>query len=154
MKSSRQSDPALNTSKPAFVVLANGTPTTFCIDDEAFACWTAVEGDESVRGHIGSSDDSPGSALSDLVYRALSAGVLVGDPGIELNIHSHTDGTGYFLRLNNVAGAQRMIGLTRGRHEALRPLNDLPLSEHARRYLQEICDVANTLLDSLPSAPT
>jgi hypothetical protein len=146
----------LNTAAPhaadgaaSFVVTANGTRTPFYIDADAFAHWVGAEGDELECNLPDPSDDCAGSALSDLVYRALSAGVIVGDSGIELNVHSHADGAGYFLRLNNLAGRQRLVGLTVGRHELPWPPNHFTPSESARHHLQEICDVANTLLDSL-----
>lgn len=138
---------------PAFVISANGVRTRFGIDDDAFAAWVAAEGDELARYLPALDDVSPGSTLSDLVYRALSAEVLIGDPGIELNIHGHADGAGYFLRINNLAGRQVLVGLSRGRHELGWPPNDLTPSEGARRYLQEVCDAANTLLDELFVAP-
>jgi hypothetical protein len=145
--------PPVTGGAPAFVVTAHGTRTTFHINDDAFESWVAAEGDELVRYVPALRDTSPGSTLSDLVYRALSAHVLVGDPGIELNVHGQADGAGYFVRLNNLSGDQLRVGLTRGRHE-LRwpPIDHLP-GEKARRYLQEVCDVANALLDDLPIAP-
>ncbi|MCV7339887.1 hypothetical protein MHAE_05432 [Mycobacterium haemophilum DSM 44634] len=141
-------------SAASFAITVNGTPIAFRIDDDAFTRWMAAEGDGLERDLPNPADDCAGSALSDLVYRALSAGVLVGDPGIELNVHGHTDGAGYLVRLNAVAGHQRLVGLTRGRHELLWPPNDLSPSQDAYRYLQEICDVANSLLNDLlaPSA--
>lgn len=134
---------------PAFVISVNGIRTRFGIDDDAFAAWVDAEGDELAHHLPDPGDASPGSTLSDLVYRALSADVLVGDPGIELNIHGHADGAGYFLRLNNLAGRQLLVGLTRGRHELSWAPNDLTPSEGARRYLEDVCDVANTLLNDL-----
>lgn len=137
---------------PAFMVTVNGTRMPFRIDDYAFARWVIFEGEELEHTHPNPSDDSPGSALSDLVYRALSAGVLVGDPGIELNVHSHADGAGYFVRLNNHSGHQQLVGLTKGRHELNWPPSNLTINEITRHYLQQICDIANTLLDSLLQA--
>jgi hypothetical protein len=137
---------------PAFTVTVHGSRMPFGIDDDAFARWVAAEGDELECNHPDPDDASPGSAVSDLVYRALSAGVLVGDPAIELNVHSHADGAGYFVRLNNHSGHQQLVGLTRGRHELNWPPNDLTTSEITRHYLQQICDIANTLLDSLLAA--
>ncbi|WP_454561772.1 hypothetical protein [Mycobacterium haemophilum] len=145
--------PRGNDGVPAFVITANGTRVRFGIDDDAFTAWIAGEGDELARHLPTLGDASPGSTLSDLVYRALSADVLVGDPGIELNIHGHDDGAGYFLRLNNRGGRQLLVGLTRGRHELSWLPKDLTPSEGARRYLQEICDVANALLNDLLVAP-
>lgn len=136
---------------PAFVVGAHDTRTAFGIDDDALADWVADEGDELGGKLPDPSDDGAGSALSDLVYEVLSAGVLVGDPRIELNVHS--DGAGYLVRLNNVAGHQRLVGLTRGRQELLWPLNELSPSENVRHYLQQVCDVANELLNDLLIAP-
>lgn len=140
-------------SAASFVVTFSGAPIAFRIDDDAFARWMATEGDELECNLPNPGDDCAGSALSDLVYRALSAGVLVGDPGIELNVHGHADGPGYLVRLNALAGRQRLVGLTRGRHELLWPPSPLNVSQGARRYLQEICDVANSLLTDL-LAPT
>lgn len=132
---------------PAFVVTANGTCTKFYIDDDAFAGWVADDSDEWEAKLLDPSNDSVGSSLSDLAYEALSAGVLVGDPSLELNVHS--DGVGYLVRLNNVAGRQRSVGLTRGLHQLLWPLNELPACASIRRYLQQVCDVANALLNDL-----
>jgi hypothetical protein len=138
---------------PAFVVTANGTLSGFRVDNDAFAVWVAAEGDELVRYVPALRDTSPGSTLSDLVYRALSAHVLVGDPGIELNIHGQADGAGYFVRLNNLSGGQLRVGLTRGRHE-LRwpPIDHLP-SEKARHYLHEVCCIVNSLIADLLTRP-
>lgn len=134
---------------PVFAVTTNGLPIAFHIDDNAFGRWVAAEGDELKRRLPHPHDDSPSSTLSDLVYRALSAGVIVGGHGLELNVHSHADGAGYFLRLNNIAGPQRLVGLTRGRHELPWPPKDLTSSEKARYHLKEICCIANMLLGSL-----
>jgi hypothetical protein len=146
---------AARDAEPAFVVTANSTLRAFGLDDDAFSAWVADEGDELARYLPAPGDASSGLALSELAYRALSAHVLVGDPGIELNIHGHADGAGYFVRLNNRAGRQLLVGLTRGRYELRWLPNDLTPSEGARRYLQEVCDVANALLDDLVNpAPT
>ncbi|WP_264068320.1 hypothetical protein [Mycobacterium haemophilum] len=132
----------------AFVVTAKVTRTPFGIDDDVFAAWVGNESDEPGGELPDPSDGCAGSALSDLVYEALSAGVLVGDPAIELNVHD--SGAGYLVRLNNAAGRQQLVGLTRGWHELHWPPKDLTPSEHARYYLQQVCDVANALLnDSL-----
>lgn len=132
---------------PAFSVTAHGSPMTFDIDDDAFATWVADEGDGLTQRLPPSGTETPGSTLSDLVYAALSAGALVGDPGLELNVHG--DGVGYLLRLNNAGGRQQLVGLTRGWHELERPPEDLSPSERARYCLQQICDIANTLLSDL-----
>ncbi|WP_243633024.1 hypothetical protein [Mycobacterium uberis] len=139
--------PCIAADTPAFMITVYGTQARFGIDDDAFAAWVDSEGEE-LRGKLpNSSDDCAGSALSELVYEALSAGVLVGNPTIELNVHS--DGVGYLLRLNNVAGRQQSVGLTRGWHEIHWPPVGLAYDESARFHLQEICDVANVLLDDL-----
>ncbi|VBA62407.1 hypothetical protein [Mycobacterium attenuatum] len=136
---------------PVFVVAVNCTCTPFSIDDDAFTGWLVAEGDELERSLPARSAEAPGQALSDLVYEALSAAVLVGDPGIELNVHGClTKETGYVVRLNNCGGHQQPVGLTRGWHELRWPPNDLTPSEELRCYLQQICDVANTLLNDLP----
>lgn len=129
---------------PVFVVTVEGTHVPFSIDDDAFDSWVA-EGDELGCKLPDSADDCAGSALSDLVYEALSAGALVGDPGLELNVHGHADGAGYLVRLNNVAGCQKLVGLTSGRHELDCPPDVLTRSEEVRFYLQEVCGVANAL---------
>lgn len=131
---------------PAFVVTASDTLKEFGIDNDTFAVWVDAEGDELAR-HLPASDDaSPGSTLSELVYRALSAHVLVGDPRIELNIHGHADRAGYSVRLNNCTGRQLLVGLTRGRHELRWPPNNRTPSEDAHHHLHEICCIANALL--------
>lgn len=134
---------------PAFVVTVNGTVGRFGIDDEAFARWVATEGDQLACCLPAAGDTSPGLTLSELVYRALSAHVLVGDPDIELNIHDHADGTGFFVRLNNRGGRQSLVGLTRGRHEIRWPPNGLTPGESARYHLMEVCCIANALLADL-----
>lgn len=134
---------------PAFVVTVNGTVPRFGIDEEAFARWVAAEGDQLARCLPTAGDASPGLTVSELVYRALSAHVLVGDPDIELNIHDHADGTGFFVRLNNRSGRQILVGLARGRHEIRWPLNDLTHDESARFHLMEVCCIANALLADL-----
>ncbi|WP_454560903.1 hypothetical protein [Mycobacterium haemophilum] len=141
--------------KPVFVVAVTGIHTPFSIDDAEFARWVVTEGDELARNLPDPGDEDPGLTLSDLIYQAQSAGVLVGDPAIELNIHSAVaaDDPGYFVRLNNFSGCQRIVGLTRGWHELHWPPNALTPSGRARYHLQEICDVANALLYDLPAAP-
>lgn len=140
---------------PTFMVTAHGVPATFGIDEEMFATWLAVEGDGLGVKLPDPSTDCAGSALSELVYEALSAGVLVGDPGIELNIHDSmtTDEPGYVVRLNNLDGQQLSVSLTRGWHEIHWPPKGLTSSEGARYYLQQVCDVANALLNDLAVTP-
>lgn len=133
----------------AYRVTTQSTLRAFGIDDDVLAAWVAAEGDESEHRLPAPGDGYPGSTLSDFVYRALSAGVLVGDPGIELNVHGHDDGAGYSVRLNNVTGGQRLVGLTRGRHELCWAPNHLTPSESSRHYLQQICCMANALLNDL-----
>lgn len=135
---------------PAFVVTIHDTQTMFGIDDDAFSAWVESEGDELGGKLPDPSDDCVGSSLSDLVYGALSAGALIGDPRIELNVHS--DGVGYLVRLNNVAGRQQLVGLTRGWNAIHWPPNNFTSSGKARFYLQEICDVVNMLLEGLSEA--
>ncbi|MCV7342085.1 hypothetical protein [Mycobacterium haemophilum] len=139
--------PRVTDDAPGFVVTAEGIRTPFGIDDDAFDRWVAIEGDELGYKLYDLSDDCAGSVLSDLVYGALSAGALVGDPDIELNVHA--DGSGYLVRLNNVTGRQQLVGLTNGRHELRWPPYGLTLSEETRFYLQEVCDIANALLNNL-----
>lgn len=139
-------------SMPAYWVMVNGTLTAFSVDGDAFAEWAAAEGNELAYHLPDSADASPGLTLSELVYRALSAGVITGDSGIELNIHGHADGAGFSVRLNNRVGRQIFVGLTRGRHELGWPPNGLAPSECARYYLQEICCIANSLLADLLAA--
>ncbi|WP_156166246.1 hypothetical protein [Mycobacterium haemophilum] len=139
--------PRITAGAPAFMVTTYSTQMTFDIDDDAFAAWVDNQGEDLGGKLPNSSDDCAGSALSELVYEALSAGVLVGNPAIELNVH--TDGAGYLVRLNNAAGRQQLLGLTRGHHEIHWPLNGLTHSEEARFHLQEICDIANALLNDV-----
>lgn len=134
---------------PAFVVTANDHLERFGIDEEAFALWFEGEGAELASCLPAPGDALRGSAVSELVYGALSAHVLVGDPDIELNIHDHADRGGYFVRLNNRVGRQRLVGLTRGRDELPWPSRNFTSSEIARRYLLEVCCIANTLLADL-----
>ncbi|OSC41426.1 hypothetical protein B8W66_08555 [Mycobacterium decipiens] len=141
-------------SAPAFVVTTRGTLTPFSIDDDAFAEWLVAHGGELARNLLARGDQAPGQALSDLAHWALSAAVLVGDPGIELNVHGCvTEETGYVVRLNNRGGHQQLVGLIRGWHELRWPPSDLTLSEKIRCYLQQVCDVANTLLNDLRATP-
>ncbi|MCV7339396.1 hypothetical protein [Mycobacterium haemophilum] len=135
---------------PAFVITAKGALRRFGIDDDAFAAWVAAEDDELAHYLPAPGFAPSGSTLSELVYRALSAHVVVGDPGIELNIHDHADGARYLVRLNNRVGRQPLVGLTRGCHELRWPPNDLTPSDEARHYLQEVCRIANALLADLP----
>ena len=139
--------PRMTVGAPAFMVTAHSAQTAFGIDDDAFADWVDSEGGKLGGKLPDSSDNCAGSALSELVYEALSAGVLVGDSRIELNVYG--DGVGYLLRLNNVAGCQRSVGLTRGWCGIHWPPVGLVYGESARYFLQEICDVANALLDDL-----
>ncbi|WP_454560849.1 hypothetical protein [Mycobacterium haemophilum] len=139
--------PRITAGAPAFMVTTYSTQMTFDIDDDAFAAWVDNQGEDLGGKLPNSSDDCAGSALSELVYEALSTGVLVGHPAIELNVH--TDGAGYLVRLNNVAGCQPSVGLTRGFHEIHWPPVGLAYDECARYFLQEICKVANALLDDL-----
>ncbi|MFW3113235.1 hypothetical protein MHAE_05622 [Mycobacterium haemophilum DSM 44634] len=139
--------PRITAGAPAFIVTVHGTQMTFGIDDDAFTAWVDNQGDELGGNLPDPSDSCPGSALSDLVYEALSAGALVGHPAIELNVH--TDGAGYLVRLNNVAGCQPSVGLTRGFHEIHWPPVGLAYDECARYFLQEICDIANALLNDV-----
>lgn len=142
---------ALRTADGAFVIAANGTLKAFSINDHTFAAWIADKGDELARHLPTLGDACPGSTLANLVYQALSAHVLIGDPGIELNIHGLAEGAGYFVRLNNRAGRQNSVGLTRGWHELHRPPNDLTPGDRARHYLLQVCCIANSLLaDLLP----
>ena len=129
------------------MVTAHSAQTAFGVDDDAFGGWVSAQGDE-LEGKLPDPRNScAGSALSDLVYEALSAGVLVGDPRLELNVHS--DGVGYLLRLNNATGCQQSVGLIRGWREIHWPPAGLAYDESARYYLQEICNVADALLDDL-----
>jgi hypothetical protein len=139
---------AAHDAESAFVVTPNGTLRAFDIEDDAFAAWVDSGGDELGGELPDSSNDYAGSALSDLVYEALSAGVLSGDPAIELNVHE--SGAGYLVRFNNAASGQQLVGLTRGWHELRCPPSGLTPAEEARYYLQQICDVANALLNDLP----
>ncbi|WP_197079889.1 hypothetical protein [Mycobacterium haemophilum] len=137
--------PYIAVGAQAFMVTAHRTQTAFGIDDDAFAAWVDSKGEELGGKLLDLGDNCAGLALSELVYEALSAGVLVGDPRIELNVH----GNGYLLRLNNVVGCQRSMGLTRGWREIRWSPVGLVYDESARYYRQEICDVANALLDDL-----
>ncbi|MEE6179663.1 hypothetical protein [Mycobacterium sp. 050134] len=141
---------AHHVAEPAFVVAASSTHTPFSIDNDAFAGWLATGGDQLQRNLPAPSNEAPGQTLSELAYRALRAAVLVGDPGIELNVHGCVAiGTGYVVRLNNLAGSQQLVGITRGSHEPRWPANNPPAGEKARCYLQQICEVANALLNDL-----
>ncbi|VBA36556.1 hypothetical protein [Mycobacterium attenuatum] len=135
----------------AFVVAARGIPMHFSIDEDAFEAWVANEGDDLPRHLPGPVDACPGSILPELVYGALSAGVLVGDPRIELNVHDATTAgePGYVVRLNNRAGQQLSLGLASGWHGLYWPPKELTPRASARYYLLEVCYNANKLLDGL-----
>ncbi|VBA60409.1 hypothetical protein [Mycobacterium attenuatum] len=137
---------------PAFVVTAHGTRVPFSIDEDAFSAWVADESDWLPHQLPDPADASPGSTLADLVYEALSSGVLVGDAGLELNIHGDVDEAGYIMRINNLAGQQLSVALTRGWHELHWPPGGLTPSESARHHLTEVCCNANTLLKDLLAA--
>lgn len=138
----------------AFVVTARRPFKAFGIDNAAFAAWVAAEGDELARCLPDPGDASPGSTLADLVYRALSAHMLIGDPDVELNVHGLADGAGYCVRLNNRTGLQALVGLTRGHHELHWPPSYLTPRQSAHHYLLGVCGIANALLADLLAAQT
>ncbi|WP_136623190.1 hypothetical protein [Mycobacterium attenuatum] len=127
----------------------------FSIDENAFAAWVADESDELPHHLPDPTDTSARSTSSELVHRALSAGALIGDPGLELNIHDATiaEETGYVVRLNNRAGSQLSVGLTRGWNELRWPPKDFTVSDEVRYCLQQICDTANALLNDILVVP-
>lgn len=85
-------------STVSFAITVNGTSTAFRIDD-AFTCWMYSKGDRLEHNLPNSGWDCARSALSDLVYRALSAGMVVDDTGMKFNVHGHTDGAGFLIRI-------------------------------------------------------
>lgn len=143
---------ALHAAGNAFVVTAYRPLKAFSIDNTAFAAWAAAEGDGLARCLPDPGDASPGSTLAELVYRALSAYVLVGDPSVELNVHGLADEAGFSVRLNNRTGLQALVGLTRGHHELHWPPSHLTPSQSAYYCLLGVCCIANALLADLPTA--
>ncbi|KJX74742.1 hypothetical protein [Mycobacterium lepromatosis] len=78
-------------SAASFAITVNGTPTVFRIDN-AFTRWMSSKGDGLEHNLPALARTVPGQPLPDLVYRALSVGMLVDDAGIEFNVRPHRRG--------------------------------------------------------------
>lgn len=137
---------------PAFTVTLTATQVTlFSINEEAFDRWCAAKADELECDVPKWTDPGAGSALSDLIHDALHAGVIIGDPSFDLQVNGDDDAevSGFYAVLKNAAGDQRLIGLTSGWTEVLRVDDGTDARQSAHEHLDEICNVANSVLRAI-----
>lgn len=82
---------------------------------------------------------------------AADAGVLRGDPAVELWVHGSDDpnGSGFYVILGNKGGAQNGLRLTSGWIELWWHDEYADSASRALDYLQTICTHADALLDKL-----
>ncbi|MBS9534082.1 hypothetical protein KIH27_10850 [Mycobacterium sp. M1] len=154
-----------------FTVTAGRRPLTYRVDDDAFKHWFAGRAAqaEAADDTDGPDADEPGvpdwlpdwmeygagARMAQLALDAWRAGVLGGDPDVQLTVCGDDDGetSGFYVILNNRAGAQTALGLTSGWQELLH-LDDLSPRQRARAHLEEICAIANFTLAKLQVSPT
>lgn len=140
---------------PAFTVtLTADQVTLFSLDEAAFDRWCADKGDELQCEVPRWTDPAAGTALSDFVHDAQQAGVIQGDANFELQVTGDDDAevSGFYAVLKNVAGDQRLIGLTSGWTEVARVGDDTDARQGAREHLDEVCAVANGVLRTISVA--
>ncbi|MFN6548179.1 hypothetical protein [Mycolicibacterium nivoides] len=141
---------------PAFTVSHNAAQTTlFSIDATAFDRWSEAKGEELECMIPTRTDPHAAERLVELLNDAKNTGVIVGDKALELNVHwdDEEDVSGFYVVLNNTSGSQRLIGLTSGWTEVLRIETVTDAAACARDHLDEVCRVANTVLETLKTAP-
>ncbi|GAT02512.1 hypothetical protein [Mycolicibacterium fortuitum] len=141
---------------PGFTVSLNATQATpFRIDAAAFGRWSEAKREELECEIPTRADPRAGEMLAALLNDARNAGVIVGANAIELNVHGDDDeeASGFYVVLNNTSGNQRLIGLTSGWTEVLRIEEVIDAAACAREHLDEVCRVANNVLEALETTP-
>ena len=138
---------------PAYVITALGAPVTaFSIDGAGFDAWATARGDELEAEVPARYESTPAATLEQLVYEARTAGFLISDPRLqlELGVDDSDDSCGFYLFLLNRGGTQREVRLASRWIQLWFP-NDEPTDtstarDHALAYLSDICLEANALL--------
>ncbi|WP_063043931.1 hypothetical protein [Nocardia pseudovaccinii] len=145
---------ASDSPETAFAI-AHHDPAPFALDEPAFGRWIAAEGDQ-IAGNIASShDEEPASDLVALVDAAHNAGVLTGDPRLELLI-DHDNAPrhpGFTLLLRNHCGEQENVAVTTGFTELTYIDPALSTAAAARWHLEHVITVANSLLHQITGQP-
>lgn len=128
------------------------------IDDSALHKWMMNSGEEGQnQNHYLPSSSSQYLAkdLARMIKSACKSGALVVS-SLDLEVVSsdcHDRPSGFYVMLRNQPGDHRQILLTSGYTELEVPSRHnesaQSASERARRYLELVCGVANTLLDSI-----
>jgi len=137
---------------PAFTVsLTAPQVTLFSVDEAAFDRWCEAKADELECDVPQWTDPAAGAALSDFFHDAQQAGVIIGDAAFDLQVTGDDDAevSGFYAVLKNASGDQRLIGLTSGWTEVLRVAAGTPARQGAREHLDEICNVANSVLRTI-----
>lgn len=141
---------------PAFTVtLTAAQITLFSIDDDAFDRWCEAKGDELEYDVPEWTEPTAGATLSQFFYEAQQAGVVIGDASFDLQVHGDDDAelSGFYAVLKNAGGDQRLVGLTSGWTEVARVEKGAGIRESAREHLDEICNVANSVLRTFAASP-
>lgn len=134
---------------PAFTVTLSATQITlFSIDDKAFDNWCEDKGEDLECDVPKWTEPTAGATLSQFFYEARQAGVIIGDANFDLQVNGDDDAeiSGFYVILKNAGGDQRLIGLTSGWTEVARVEDGTDAPQSAREHLDEICNVANSVL--------
>ncbi|MFV8161121.1 hypothetical protein ACNQVK_03115 [Mycobacterium sp. 134] len=130
----------------------------FRIIDQAFSKWVEDLGEELESELPNPAEFGAGVELARLVTSAQEAGVLDGDPRLNIAVNGDDeygpDGVdGYYVLVDNKSAGYPKTSLTSGWREVCGPLEGTPPCEAARFYLDMVCDEANTVLQSPVCAP-
>lgn len=144
-----------NRAPGAFVVTAARRPVSFRIDEEAFKRWCADYGDDLDCIIPDVVVEDAGAALSRMVYEAWESGVIVGNPDLRLDVNGDddTDGPGFYVLLHNAEPGAQRLWLTSGWTELRRSPEGITPADTARHYLDEVCALANGIVDAIEVAP-
>lgn len=145
--------PPQSRSRAGFVVSTARTYQRCRIDDAALVRWCEDKGDDLDCEVPDWVVEDAGAALSRMFYDARQAGVVIGDPDLQLDVDGHddADGPGWYVLLRSRYAQPSGIWLTSGWCE-LEPVPDTvgpEPSDAARFYLDEICTRANRVLDAM-----
>ncbi|WP_157777882.1 hypothetical protein [Nocardia terpenica] len=148
MKLPAQTDSDDSDHRRVVFTVGHAAPAHFAVDEHALATWVDEHHDDLDGCVPDDMHEAPGTAVADLVSNAVAAGVLVGDPDLELQVNGDDDwdGSGFYVILHNRHGRQRMVGLTAGWTEFDFPDERLPLMDGIRDCLGQVVSAANSLL--------
>lgn len=130
----------------------------FRIIDEAFSKWVEDLGEDLESDLPNPAEFGAGVELARLVTSAQEAGVLAGDPRLNVAVNGDDeygpDGVdGYYVLVDNQSAGYPKTSLTSGWKEVCGPIEGTAASDAARFYLDMVCDEANTVLQSPVCAP-